>query len=305
MGDSRLGVNVFREYVSAMTGHEAVDIEDMRLRKKKKKRMKPGRNYNELPLGALSLHNFAGGSARTFRALEQANVGCCLGTLDLTGVHGLTDALLSDVICAGSFPRLRRLSVKNCRKVTGRGVASLVRLTKLCALDVGGCFNVTAGDVVSLVRRHPSTGKGRLTEIYASGLGWTDVTLEELVDAACERLSSLGVGFSPHLSGLGLVLTLSKRAQLTRLAVPFCPDVDNAAAAELGKKLPQLSVLDVRGCNKVTSLSGIMAERRNAALFVLARYSGISSASLEETQRLYSGVTCVLDAGGIGEAICR
>ncbi|KAL7543048.1 hypothetical protein ACHAWF_007312, partial [Thalassiosira exigua] len=314
-GDSRLGVRFFREWVAAVAGRDGSAAEGEGSESKKRKQTEAVRADESLPLGALSLHNYSNGSVRTFRSMARANVGSCLGTLDVTGVHGLTDAILSRVVCAGSFPRLRRLSVKNCRKITGKGIASLARLTRLSALDVGGCFNVRPDEVVSLVRNHPSTKEGRLTELYASGLGWTDVALEELVDATAGSLRGLGVGFSPYVSGPGLILTLSKVAStLTRLAVPFCPGMDDAAAAALGKKLPKLAVLDVRGCGKVHSLSGMMEGRAAAAgdgaarrLFVLARYSGISNGSLEETTRLFNGesLTCIIDGGGIGGGIHR
>jgi hypothetical protein len=321
-GDTRMGVRFFREWVAAVVGRDAaagggsegVGGGGGRSSKKRRKNVAAAAVAvnDSTPLGSLSLHNFSAGSVRTFRSMERANVGRCLGTLDVTGVHGLTDAILSNVICGGSFPRLRRLSVKNCRKLTGRGIASLVRLPNLSALDVGGCFNVHPDDVVSLVRGHPSTRRGGFEEVYASGLGWTDVALEEIVDATAGQLQGLGVGFSPYISGPGLILTLSKLSStLDHLAVPFCPGMDDAAASALGKKLPRLAVLDIRGCNKVYSLSGMMEGRAGAAsakhLFVLARYSGISTNSLEETLRLYESetLTCILDGGGTGGGIRR
>jgi len=315
-GDSRMGVHFFREWVAAVTGKESTAVP----KKKKKSKKKQKASVDEsLPLGSLSLHNYAAGSTLTFRSMEKANVGSCLGTLDITGVHGLTDTILSNIICGGSFPRLRRLSVKNCRKLTGKGIAALVKLPKLCALDLGGCFNIHPNDVVSLIQNHPSTKKGRFQELYASGLGWTDVALEEIVDATAGSLRGLGVGFSPYISGPGLILILSKLAStLDHLAVPFCPGMDDAVTSELGKKLLKLAVLDIRGCNKVNSLSGMMEGRAVGQsqdddvataghLFVLARYSGISNNSLEETIRLYESerLTCILDGGGIGGGIRR
>ncbi|KAL7537251.1 hypothetical protein ACHAXR_010983 [Thalassiosira sp. AJA248-18] len=315
-GDRRMGIHFFREWVTAITGQEATAVVPRKKGGSSKKRKITIVNES-LPLGSLSLHNFAAGSIHTFRSMERANVGSCLGTLDISGVHGLTDSILTNIICcSGSFPRLRRLSVKNCRKLTGKGIASLTKLTKLCAFDVGGCFNVHPNDIVSLVQSHPSTKRGMLTEIYASGLGWTDVALEQIVDATTGHLRGLGVGFSPYISGPAFILTLSKLAStLDRLSIPFCPGMDDAAAAALCKKLPKLAVLDIRGCNKVYSLSAIMEGRVLAGngaekarhLFVLARYSGISNNSLEETMRLYDSesLTCILDGGGIGGGVRR
>jgi hypothetical protein len=348
-GDGKLGVQFFKEWVVAATGREDVDafVKEGVVAvgtsasksggnggSKSKKRQKTttvivddnednnGRSSKSIDLslisppqllGALSLHNFSAGSTQTFRSMMQANVGYCLGTLDITGVHGLTDSILSDILCGGSFPHLKRLSVKNCRKLTGKGMASLLKLTNLTALDVGGCFNILPDDVVSMVRNHPSTKNGNFEELYASGLGWTDIGLEDLIDVTVGQLRSLGIGFSPCLSGPGLLLTLGKLAStLDHLAVPFVQGMDDACMSALGKSLRKLAVLDIRGCSKVYSLSGMMEGRiaggEDGNLFVLARYSGISTNSLDETMRLYdckAKVTCILDGGGTGGGIRR
>ncbi|KAL9181264.1 hypothetical protein ACHAXT_010069 [Thalassiosira profunda] len=220
------------------------------------------------------------------------------------GCTGLTDSILANVVCSGSFPRLQRLSLKNCRKLTGKGIAALANLPQLRALDVGGCFNVQASDVVSLVQSHPATKNGTLTEIYASGLGWTDVALEELINAAAGHLKGLGVGFSPYISGPGLILALTKVAKtLDRLAVPFVPAVDDAIASALGKAVPKLAVLDMRGGGPPLQVDLPLGH-----LFVLGRYSGISNNSLAgdaETTRCICTLTCVLDGGGVGGGIRR
>jgi hypothetical protein len=328
-GDSRLGVHFFREWVHAVTGESSTSaggVEEQQPQQRPKKRQKGNSSssssqFDHLPLGSLSLHNLASASIQTFRSMEFANVGSCLGTLDLTGAHGLTDSILSRVICSGSFPRIQRLSLKNSRKLTGKSIASLVKLRDLRALDVGGCFNVHPNDVIEMVQQHPGTKKGTLTEIYAGGLGWTDVALEVLLNVTSKHLRGLGVGFSTYLSGPGLVLILAKAAgTLDRLSIPFCTGVDDAVASALGKNLPKLAVLDIRGCSKVYSLTGMMDGRIAASnggaevsghLFVLARYSGISNNSLEETSRLYRNeqgepvLNCILDGGGTGGGVRR
>ena len=343
-GDSRIGVHFFREWVQAVTGQDAISIvadqeeqqqKQQQQQQRPKKRQKGSKsnnnssasrpNYDHLPLGSLSLHNLASASINTFRSMQLANVGSCLGTLDLTGVHGLTDTILSKVICAdGSFPRLQRLSLKNCRKLTGKSIASIVQLYNLQALDVGGCFNLHPNDVIEMVQQHPGTKRGTFTEVYASGLGWTDVALEELMDVTSKHIRGLGVGFSPYLSGPGLILALNKTAgSMDRLSIPFCTGVDDAVVSALGKNLPKLAVLDIRGCNKVYSLTGMMDGRIAASnasamvddvaqhLFVLARYSGISDKAVEETKKLYCNeqgdpmFECILDGGGTGGGVRR
>ena len=328
-GDDRLGVHFFREWVQAVTGGMEINKPEQSQKQRPKKKQKKGNNKNSnssrqfdhLPLGTLSLHNLASASIHTFRSMQHANVGSCLGTLDLTGAHGLTDSILSQVICSGSFPRIQHLSLKNCRKLTGKAVANLVKLRHLRAVDVGGCFNIHPNDVIEMVQHHPGTKKGTLTEIYAGGLGWTDVALETLIDITSEHLRGLGIGFSTYLSGPGLVLMLTKAADtLDRLSIPFVASVDDAVASALGKALPKLAVLDIRGCNKIYSLTGMMDGRIAAGnsgaevakhLFVLARYSGISNNSLEETSRLYRNelgepvFDCVLDGGGTGGGVRR
>eukprot|EP01082_Thalassiosira_pseudonana_P001240 g495.t1 g495 contig10:158408-159820(+) len=317
-GDTRLGVHFFREWVVAVIGEEAAKQllekgEGSSIDPPNKKRRRNVGEYCHLQLGSLSLHNLSLASIRTFKSMEMANVGMCLGTLDLTGAHGLTDSILTNVICGGSFPRIKRLSIKNCRKVTGKGLASLSKLTELTALDVGGCFNIHPNDVVLMIQNHPGTKMGKLNEIYAGGLNWTDVALESIIEETAGHLRGLGVGFSPYISGPMLILTLKRAAStLDRLSVPFCEGMDDAAASSLGRSLPKLAVLDVRGCSKISSLTGLMDGRGAAGggaaahLFVLARYSGISRTSLEDTMRLHPGsLTCVLDGGGIGEGIRR
>lgn len=354
-GDSRLGVNFFREWVTAVAGEGGGDDDGgstkVSSKKRKKKRDRKSRDRDSggdassvLRLGTLSLHNLSLASTKTFRSMEKAGVGRHLSVLDISGVHGLTDIILSTTLCSGSFPRIRRLSLKNCRKITGKGVSSLVKLPDLRALDLGGCFNVLPTDVVALAEHHPGTERGTFDEIYASGLGWSDLTLESLLDFAHPHLRGLGVGFAKHLSGSGLVLALSRAGgTLERLAVPFCDSPDDAAMAALGKALPKLACIDLRGCQKVSSLTGMMDGRVSAGvykgispgeddgdntkvagksagevrdggtdghLFVLARYSGITKNSLEDTLKNHQHgigecLTCVLDGGGIGEGIRR
>lgn len=283
-------------------------------------------------LSSLALHNCASISDATFHSMTaQAKVGSHIGVLDLTGVHSLTDSILEKYVVR-HCPSLYRLSLKNCRKITGRGLKHLAKLTKLQCLDVGGSFNVNPTDVIELVKCHPGTADGSLNELYVAGLGWTDPTLSSLMEVISRHVRGLSIGFSPNLTASGITNTLSMACMtLERLALHFCDNVDNAVMTTLGKNLPDISVLDVRGCGSVSTLTGFYDARASIVegsfrqlddrddveedadhhLFVLARYSGITKSSLEETRRVHphaaseSRLTCILDSSGFGDGIRR
>lgn len=139
MQDTKLGVVFFKEWRLAVLGYKNVGDNSKKAGnnehpKKRKRGVKQSDAENKvskelLPLGALSLHNCANLGMHTFGAMNEANIGSVLGTLDLTGVHALTDQMLSDIV--DHCPRIRRLSIKNCRKVTGVGLAAVAKVSFL------------------------------------------------------------------------------------------------------------------------------------------------------------------------------
>jgi hypothetical protein len=67
--------------------------------------------------------------------------------------------------------------------------------------------------------------------------------------------------------------------------------VDAALLGVMGRHLPHLTTLDVRGNSNLSSLTGwydgratIVPAVSSQALFVLARYANISKSSLEDTK---------------------
>jgi hypothetical protein len=266
LDDSRLGLNFWNEWKR-----------NVGTAKKKRKR-------TDAPeLASLSLHN---GSIcdDTVEAMVKSGMGECVGVLDMTGMHTLTDDLVEKLLA--NMPNLQRLSIKNCRRLTGKSLMSVAEHNP----------NLTCID-----------------ELYAGGLGWTDLTLQQLADDRCWK--GLGFGFSALLTPAGLREAMTKQKHLERLSIPFCEQaLDTSLLGFLGRTLPAVTSLDIRGNINVTSLTSWFDGRAATGalaqeLFVLARYSNLSKASLEETKRIHPihtvDVICVLDGKGVGEGIHR
>lgn len=292
MDDTRLGVNFFREWKHNV------------LVNSKKRKSSPS-------LGALSLQNWAL-SDRTIRAMVDSGMGENIGALDLTGVQGLTDDLLLALL--SKCPNLIRLSLKNCRRITQKGLESVKQLKNLTCLDVGGSYNLSAQNVLDVVQELPN-----LVELHASGIAWTDDTLMQLVEIPSHYWTGLSIGFS-HISSYGLREALPCVADtLTHLSVPFLENaVDNTMVGFFGKTLHKLECLDIRGNTQVSSLTGFFDGRHFSApgdgeaaedLFVLARYSNVQTSSVEETKRIHpvlaANLVVILGAGGVGGGIRR
>lgn len=282
------------------------------------------------PKGSLSLHNCATASFKTFNSIRQSNLGQYLDVLDLTGVHSLTDTLFIENIVK-SCPKIRRLSLKNCRRITGKSIKAIQEnLFEIEALDVGGSFNVKPLDLIDLAKHRGESSLSDsnssnfsekvkpLRECYVSGLGWTDGMLWELIYPLRNQLRGVSVGFSSsRVTGAGLLKALSlAKSTLERIALHFCDSVDTEIFAEMGKLFPQVTVWDIRG-NAVTSLTPFLNARSSSSsaenggqhceqILILARYTSLSMRSLDESRTLYPDVfKCIIDGGGTGLGIRR
>lgn len=149
LDDSRLGVNFWKEWKRNV-------VDSSRKRKR-----------SDAPIvGSLSLHNSLI-SEDTVEAMIKSGMGASVGVLDLTGVQTLTDDLVSDLL--STMPNLQRLSLKNCRRLTGVSLQAVAtNLQSLSSLDIGGSYNITTAELLEVL---PSMQN--LDEIYAGGLGWT------------------------------------------------------------------------------------------------------------------------------------
>jgi len=279
-------------------------------------------------LGALSLYNCTIADD-TFDAFCQARLGPHLAILDLTGVRSLTDTILSKVLPT-CRQHLKALSLKNCRRLTPECLPYLQALTPLEFLDVGGACNLTAQNILHTLPHLP-----HLQELHASGLGWSDALIAELMDVRT-TWKALSLNFTLRISHTALKQSLPLAASTLRsLALAFCQDhddpnynrhtvgsgvaalscIDNAAMAILGRNLPHLTSLDVRGNHQLSTLTGWYDGRASAdlttsqPLVVLARYTSITKASVDETKRIHPReameLEVILDGGGMGAGIVR
>lgn len=302
MDDSKLGLHFFEEWKANVLAKKEKSIHHL----KKKAR----RDANSITkLGSLSMHN-AVLAEETIEAMTKSNMAPHLAVLDLTGIQPLTDDFLYPIL--KDAKNLQRLSIKNCRRLTNRTLESLGQYSSnLVSLDIGGSYNLKPQAILEVC-----ANLFYLRELYASGLGWTDALLQELT--SMRGWTGLAVGFAPLLTAQGFkAAMLSQSNSLISLAIPFCEQmVDAALIGNLGRHLPELKALDVRGNSNLTSLTGWYDGRATLTpkpaarpLFVLARYSGISKSSIDDAKRIHpvdaTDLDCILDSGGIGLGILR
>eukprot|EP00980_Cylindrotheca_fusiformis_P022442 scaffold9308_cov115-Cylindrotheca_fusiformis.AAC.5 len=304
MDDSKLGCHFFEEWKANVLAKSGASSSHPPPKKKSR------RDSNDIPkLGSLSLHNSVLGE-ETIEAMTKANMAPHLAVLDLTGIQTLTDEFLEPIL--KDAKNLQRLSLKNCRRLTNRTLEILGQhSSKLTSLDIGGSYNLNPQSVLEVC-----ANLFYLRELYASGLGWTDELLQELT--SMRGWTGLAVGFAPMLTAQGFkAAMLSQSNSLISLAIPFCEQmVDAALMGNLGRHLPELRALDVRGNSNLTSLTGWYDGRATLdpkpearPLLVLARYSGISKSSIDDAKRIHPldamELECIMDSGGIGLGIQR
>lgn len=314
MDDRRLGKRFFEEYkanIQLGNDHEAVVSPP-----DPKKARRSSRSDTIPLLASLSLYNCSVGRD-TLEALIASGLPNHLAVLDLTGVNGLTDDLCRMVL--EKTTHLERFSVKNCRRISIQALKPLARSDHLACLDVGGCFNVSASELLE----HILPFLPALTELHASGLGWTDATVGQLSSLRKENDSKQwrGLSFGFSLASPTQNLTAKSLREdmvacshtLRSLALPFCETlVDNALLGMLGRNFPALGYLDLRGNPALQTVTGWYDGRASAdlppqPLTVLGRYTSMTASSVEDTKRIHPletvDLVVILDAGGMGAAI--
>jgi hypothetical protein len=313
MDDQRLGLHFFEEWknnvvlaaaaVNRDDNDDTVDGTSRKRRRDQDATIATASSSVPVALGALSLFN-CNIAQDTFDNMKEAKIGQHLATLDLSGIRGLTDDLLS--LLLPECPNLQHLALKNCRRITNITVVGKHQ-KQLTTLDVGGCFNITTDHVLQMVPLLP-----HMTKLHASGLGWTDLSMNDLL--LSQKWEHLSLSFSMTLTQGALRNNILPLAEtLTALGLAFCETVmDNAAMGLLGRNLPYVKALDLRGNPALSTLTGwydgrVSANLSAQPLTVLGRYSGLSESSVEETKRVHpletAGLVVILDGGGMGAAI--
>ena len=330
MDDGRLGRHFFEEWKAnviiadggdTVPGGNDPELEEEQATPSKRRRTTKNNSSTQsdtddkkTPLGALSLHNCTIGD-ETFEHMVDADIGPYLAILDFTGVRGLTDDLMGRLL--PKCTNLQAISLKNCRRITSLTLDLLGKhQKKLEMLDVGGATNMTAYQVLDVLSSKPKK-LPNLNELHASGLGWSDESMSELVSLEGREWKSLSLSFSlDRLTHTGLRQNLVQVAStLKSLALAFCEGlVDNAAMGLLGRNLPHVVSLDVRGNPQLSTLTGwydgrVSADLPVQPLTVLARYTSLSEASIEETKRVHpleaNDLLVIMDGGGMGAGITR
>mmetsp|Transcript_21118 Transcript_21118/g.44130 ORF Transcript_21118/g.44130 Transcript_21118/m.44130 type:complete len:496 (-) Transcript_21118:4788-6275(-) len=322
MDDARLGIHFFEEWTAniliAETGSSKIPstaIAAAAGSTKKRRRgasspVPPPSKAAPLPtiLGSISLHNCSI-ALDSINAMVESKMGPYVAVLDLSGVNGLTDEMLE--LFLPTCTNLLRLSIKNCRRVTGDGLTVIAQYqsSTLQGLDVGGVYNISVSHLLDMVPQFD-----RLNELHASGLGWSDPTIEKLTELNASW-KVLSASYSLQLSQTALRQALLPIASsLQSIALAFCESVvDNALMGILGRNLPNVMFLDLRGNPSLTTVTGWYDGRVSAdlpggqPLTVLGRYSGLSKASVEETRQVHpfesKGLVAILDGTGTGMAI--
>jgi hypothetical protein len=247
MDDNRLGLHFFQEWKALVQAKQQQRHQGESAENTSNKR----RKITTPPLGSLSLYNTII-QQETIGAMVESKMTYNLAVLDMTGVQTLTDELLQPILTHA--PYLRRLSIKNCRRLTRPTLECLSdHCPQLTSLDIGGAYNFHVNDVLEMV-----ASLSQLVELHASGLLWKDAQLQDLCHLRSWRALSLGFLLPVHVSADGLKQALISQSKcLSSLALPFCEHlVDAALMGVLGRHLPHVETLDVRGNSALNSLTG-------------------------------------------------
>jgi hypothetical protein len=114
--------------------------------------------------------------------------------LDVSGCFQVADHQILEVL--GKFcPNIRKLNVRNCRKLTDDFLISVIDskyYQNLRELNIGGNFNINDKGVSYFIENNPYINE--FTELILSGLQISDETIM-LISRKCKSLTSLGLGY--------------------------------------------------------------------------------------------------------------
>ena len=227
------------------------------------------------------------------------------------------------------------LSVKIIKR--GRGVFTSQSLPHLVELHAGG-IGPTGGWTDALLPELFALRGWKALSIgfspYLTFAGWKEALLSVEQEHKEEAAEKVQLDQPPESNNEGTEeitiprndvvkpkATTNMCQTLQSLGIAFCEMqlVDNAWLGLVGRHLPNLRALDVRGNHSINSMTSWYDGRATIStsikvhprqsLVVLARYSGVSSNSIEETKRIYpmaaAPLTVSIESDGIGLGILR
>ena len=189
----------------------------------------PPKFFEGLRVDTLSLAACRARAPFLMLAQAQSKTSETLSCLDLGSCLQLDDAALAIIVdaCASS---LRRLNLRDCRKLTDAAFSSLQAARVLEDIDVGGNFNMTikgASTYVSATAKRKSTDDQRcLAGIAVGGLGCDDAFLKVLE----KKVPSLRVfgGSYGLFSSSGFVSACASLKNLADIRVQWTELFDDA-----------------------------------------------------------------------------
>ncbi|CAM9566214.1 unnamed protein product, partial [Hapterophycus canaliculatus] len=195
--------------------------------------------------------------------LDTLSVRCpMLRSVDLTACFYIRDVSIEALL--SRCPRVERLSLRNCRKLTDLALDHIVRYGKnLAAVDIGGCFNITASGVDALCAMHPNAHG--FTELDISGIMVTTNTLE-VICQHCRRLEVLRMGFIEYMENTLTEILLPLVGNLRSLHLHWNTCVTDEFLSWAGRSIPRLEDLNLCGCSKVSvdGVSDMLYDRQEA-----------------------------------------
>ncbi len=207
----------------------------------------PPKFFDSLRVDTLSLAACRARAPFLMLAQAQSKTSETLSCLDLGSCLQLDDSALAIIVdaCASS---LKRLNVRDCRKLTDQAFTSLQSARALEDVDVGGNFNMTikgASSYVSASSKRKSTNDERcLSGIAVGGLGCDDAFLAILA----KKVPSLRVlgGAYGHFSSSGFVSLCTSLQFLSDVRVQWSEFFDDACLDALCGVAP-IKCLDCLG----------------------------------------------------------
>jgi hypothetical protein len=189
----------------------------------------PPKFFESLRVDTLSLAACRARAPFLMLAQAQSNTSETLSCLDLGSCLQLDDSALAIIVdaCAAT---LKRLNLRDCRKLTDAAFSSLQAARVLEDIDVGGNFNMSirgASSYVSASTKRKSTEDQRcLSGIAVGGLGCDDAFLTVLA----KRVPSLRVfgGAYGHFSSSGFVAACASLQHLSDVRVQWTELFDDA-----------------------------------------------------------------------------